>query len=83
MVRLTRTKARKLLAAICASDPRLCVFIKILINLKNSGQIQLYSYDDLVTLSRTTVADGVTMGNVINQLLTCGPNNPYSECNSG
>ena len=65
MVRLTRTKARKLLAAICVSDPGLYVFIKILINLKNSRKTQLYSYVDMVTLSRTTVADGVTMGEII------------------
>ena len=68
MVRLTRTKARKLLTAICAYDPELCVFIKFLIYLKKSGKNQLYSYDDLVTLSRTTVADGVTMGDIINPI---------------
>ncbi len=73
MVRLTIKQAELLLAAICKYDSTLCDQIKYLVNLKRSGKLNLfYSDGDQVTLSRTTVAGGVTMGAVINQL-SCDP----------
>jgi hypothetical protein len=83
MTVLNRNEANALLAIICNNDPALCKIIKRLVELKIIGRLSTYyAQGDLNALSRTTVAGNVTMGTIIIPL-TCDPNNPFNECNSG
>jgi hypothetical protein len=84
MTVLNRNKAIALLEIIYKKDLELYKIIKRLVELKRSRRLSTsYAQDDLNALSITTVAGDVTMGNVINQLLSCDPSNPYNTCNSG
>ena len=83
MTILNRNEAIALLEIIYKKDRVLYRLIKLLVQFKRSGGLYTY-YDqgDLNALSRTTVAGNVTMGTIIIPL-TCDPNNPFNECNSG
>ena len=81
MVRLNRTKARKLLAQICQIDAALCSYIKRLVQLKRTGNLSThYAQGDLNKVIITIVADGITIGHLMQS--QCDPNNPY-ECDLG
>lgn len=80
MVRLNRTKARKLLAQICKNDSEKCSFYKF-VQSKRTGNLSThYAQGDLNKVIITIVADGITIGHLMQS--QCDPNNPY-ECDLG
>ena len=77
MVRLNRTKARKLLAQICKNDSEKCSFYKFVQSKRTGNLSRHYAQGDLNKVIITIVEDGITIGGLQSQ---CDPTEPYYRC---